>query len=170
MYSVISSIKIAILSMLLIGLMGCVSNQPVLMLPLSDFGLLQQSELITLTTDANEIAFTARVENDNKLMRVVAITPTGQRLFSFERSYTHLGTEAGPLWPKQIPLKVVWSDIEMLHALPHSRLQTNWRTEIIDNETNWYFKNALQARVKQEAGKIVLVKSQYTLTLELLPE
>lgn len=156
--------------MLLIEVAGCSSKQPAPMLQLSNFGLLQQSELITLNSGENEIAFTARVENDNKLMRVVALTPTGQRLFSFERSGTHLESEAGPLWPKQIPLKAVWADIEMMHALPQEHLQTNWRTEIIDGETNWYFKNALQARVKQEAGKIVLIKPQYTLTLELLPE
>ncbi|HWS39657.1 MAG TPA: DUF3261 domain-containing protein [Arenimonas sp.] len=152
------------------ALAACASKQPAPMLPLSNFGLLQQNELITLTTGEHEIAFMARVENDNKLMRVVAITPTGQRLFSFVRSNTHLETEAGPLWPKQIPLESVWSDIEMLHALPHAYLQANWRTENIDGGTNWYFRNTLQARVKQDAGKIALIKPQYRLTLELLPE
>jgi hypothetical protein len=170
MKSLSFQLKIVFATLLSLCLVACKTSVPAPMLPLTDFGILQQSELITLHAGEREIAFTARVENDSKIMHVVAITPTGQRLFSFERTDASLHAEAGPLWPTQIPLTAVWADIEMMHALPKAHLQANWRVETVGVETQWFYKNTLQARVKLEAGKIILIKPQYTLTLERLPE
>ena len=136
----------------------------------ADFAVQNQNELITLEAGEKTLAFTARIENDGSTIRVVAITPTGQRLFSFEKRGEQLISEAGPLWPQAMPLAAVWADIEMAHARFGAALASDWRQERDANTTRWSYRGQPQASVEHAAERIILNKNNYRLTLETLEE
>ena len=108
----ITTLGICLLALLL----NACTSIPSPNIAVSDFGLLNQSELITLTAGDKTFAFTARIESDGQTLNLVAITPTGQRLFSLKKQGDILTTEAGPLWPQAMPLAAVWLDFEMAHV------------------------------------------------------
>jgi hypothetical protein len=168
----ISSLRLHQFSMLIFAIasVGCAVSVPAPMLPVADFGVLQQSELVTLQTPDQEISFTARLEGDGRILNVVALTPTGQRLFSFRRQGNRLHAEPGPMWPKAMPLKAVWADIEMAHAPARPSLSPHWEVIRENNGAIWMYDGSEQARVINSESKIHLIRARYTLTLEVLPE
>ena len=153
-------------------LMGCANiatiHSP--MLSVAEFGAMAQSELLTLSAGERVVAFTARVESDGETLRVVAITPTGQRLFSITRQGNELLTVPGPLWPAQMPLTAVWRDFEMTHARANAQLGADWQRILQHNGEEWWFRQQRQAQIVREDGKISLIRPEYQLSIEVLPE
>ncbi|WP_410498064.1 DUF3261 domain-containing protein [Chitinibacter sp. S2-10] len=151
-------------------LLACTSEIPAPMLPVSAFGSIAQNELITLEAGDRVFAFTARLESDGETLKVVAITPTGQRLFSITRTGEQLLTEPGVLWPRAMPLQAVWADIEMVHAPAAMSVASPWQRIRNQDSNDWLYHGKKLAQVKHEAGKITLTRDAYTLTIEILPE
>ena len=163
------------IAMLALLAMGCTSI-PSPNVAVSDFGVLNQSELITLESADKTFAFTARIESDGSVVRVVAITPTGQRLFSLEKRGEQLITEPGPLWPSAMPLAAVWADVEIAHveSLAHPErvtLAKGWQRYVgADGMVEWSFQQQVQARVQSDATQTILRRPNYTLSIEVLAE
>jgi hypothetical protein len=157
-------------------LIGACTSIPSLNIPVSAFGVINQSELITLEAGDKTFAFTARLESDGETLRVVAITPTGQRLFSITKQGEKLSTEAGPLWPSVMPLAAVWLDFEMVHlemlAQPDKLvLGQGWqRDDMGKGLVIWSLHQQQQATVQRGADQTVLKRPQYQLSIEVLPE
>lgn len=157
-------------------LINACTSIPSIDIPVSAFGAMSQSELITLEAGDKTFAFTARLESDGETLRVVAITPTGQRLFSMVKHGGKLSTEAGPLWPSAIPLTAVWADFEMTHlemlAQPETvLLGKGWRRDEMETGLAvWSFQQQPQATVQRGADQTVLKRPQYQLSIEVLPE
>lgn len=150
-------------------LLAC-SSVPMPMLPVAAFGARAQTELLTLQAGEQIFAFTARVESDGQTLRVVAITPTGQRLFSLTRHKDELLTEPGPLWPQAMSLKSVWADFEITHAPALITLPAGWQRLNQNGDERWMYQGKKLAQVKHEDGKITLERPEYQLTIEVLPE
>ena len=148
-------------------LLAC-SHAP--LLPVAQFTPLAQSELLTIHSGEQTLAFTARVESDGQTLRVVAISPTGQRLFSLTRVGDQLTTEAGPWWPKFMPLDAVWRDFEISHAPLDAVLPAHWQRHKENGVTHWWYRGKKYAEVRHSAGKIELKRPEYGLSIEVLPE
>ncbi|MBE9607816.1 DUF3261 domain-containing protein [Chitinilyticum piscinae] len=139
----------------------------------ADFGVLAQTELVSLQAGEREAAFTARLESDGEVLRVVAITPTGQRLFSLIRRGQSLQTEAGPLWPAAMPLTVVWADIELVHLAmraPQAGLPAGWTRKAEGACDEWSYRQQMQAKVCHDDGRYSLIRPAYRISVEVLPE
>ena len=153
---------------LLCSLLLACSHAP--LLPVAQFTPLAQSELLTIHRGEHTLAFTARVESDGQTLRVVAISPTGQRLFSLTRVGDQLTTEAGPWWPKFMPLDAVWRDFEISHAPLDAVLPAHWQRHKENGVTHWWYRGKKYAEVRHSAGKIELKRPEYGLSIEVLPE
>ncbi|WP_373976320.1 DUF3261 domain-containing protein [Chitinibacter sp. SCUT-21] len=170
MKTVLRSLLLALSCLLLLACSTRPTAQLPTLMPVSAFGTLAQSELVTLTAGEQVFAFTARIESDGQVLQLVAITPTGQRLFSFTRQGDELIAEPGPLWPKRMPLEMVWHDFELTHAQPAAALGADWQKVIENGVEHWSYRGQAQAQIVREATKIQLLKKQYQLTIEVLPE
>ncbi|WP_028455806.1 DUF3261 domain-containing protein [Chitinilyticum litopenaei] len=164
------------LMLLAMLLAACATPPPAPMVPVAQLGVLAQSELVTLVAGDREFAFTARLESDGDTLRVVAITPTGQRLFAMRRHGAQLDAEAGPLWPAAMPLEAVWADIEMVHVEMLARPEAvtarpGWkRMALPDGQSAWFYRGREEAKLVRETGRIVLIRPAYRLSVEVLPE